>query len=275
MVVWWYGGVLILFLSFLGILSVFHSETVQAVFPIQYYFVPEHMTQPDAKTYCRQKYTDLVTFHNAQETQEAMAAAHASDSDYIWIGLERQTSEKFIWSYDNANFYQPGESEYRNWDVNEPNGQNSDEKCVEMRSNSRFNDYLCSEGLPFICYSESSVHKYVIVDQAMSWPDAQRYCRDHHTDLASVRNQAENLQLVQGENMWIGLYSDSWGWSDQDGSAFRPWVPGQPNNYGGDENCVVASVAEGGRLHDVSCQSAFPFICYGGEWNMCRSVSAG
>ena len=111
------------------------------------------MTQPDAKTYCRQKYTDLATFHNVQETQEAMAAAHASDSDYIWIGLERQTSEKFIWSYDNPNFYQPGESEYRNWDVNEPNAQNSDEKCVEMRSNARFNDYLCSEGLPFICYS--------------------------------------------------------------------------------------------------------------------------
>ncbi|KAL7841527.1 hypothetical protein SRHO_G00252180 [Serrasalmus rhombeus] len=192
-----------------------------------------------------------------------MAAVDGSDSDFVWIGLERETSPNFIWSYDNVNVYATGERDYRNWDVNEPNGMSTDEKCVELRSNTKFNDLSCSTALPFICYNESSAQTYVTVYNVKSWPEAQNYCRDHYTDLASVRNQKENLELVKAQNVWIGLYSDSWGWSDQDGSTFRQWVLRQTDNYGGNENCVVASIASGGKWYEISCQQAFPFVCYG------------
>uniref|UniRef100_A0A3B4ELF3 C-type lectin domain-containing protein n=1 Tax=Pygocentrus nattereri TaxID=42514 RepID=A0A3B4ELF3_PYGNA len=99
--------------------------------PIQFYFVREHKTQLDAKTHCRDKYTDLVTIHNVTEMRAVMAAVDGSDSDFVWIGLERETSPNFIWS------------------------------------NTKFNDLSCSTALPFIfsykqtfCFINSAVFFY-------------------------------------------------------------------------------------------------------------------
>ncbi|KAJ3591241.1 hypothetical protein NHX12_009187 [Muraenolepis orangiensis] len=59
---------------------------------------------------------------------------------------------------------------------------------------------------------------------------AREYCRTHHTDLVSIRNPEEN-QLVREvadghEIYWIGLFRDSWIWSDGRYSSFRFWMPG-------------------------------------------------
>lgn len=58
---------------------------------------------------------------------------------------------------------------------------------------------------------------FIFVNKTLSWMDAQRYCREHHTDLASVRNQSENDQIQRTSNaqhIWIGLYRGPWKWSD-------------------------------------------------------------
>eukprot|EP00063_Salmo_salar_P037121 XP_014011956.1 PREDICTED: macrophage mannose receptor 1-like [Salmo salar] len=70
--------------------------------------------------------------------------------------------------------------------------------------------------------------------------NAQSHCRDRYTDLASVRTEELN-QTVQkkanGSNVRIGLFRDSWKWSDQNGSSFRYWIEGEPNILNGDRNC--------------------------------------
>ncbi|XP_066517946.1 perlucin-like protein [Hoplias malabaricus] len=63
-------------------------------------------------------------------------------------------------------------------------------------------------------------------------------------------------------NVWIGLFNDSWQWSDQSISSFRYWKSGQPNNLGGFEKCAAVYMEDQGQWHDVNCEFMNPFICY-------------
>ncbi|KAK7171268.1 hypothetical protein R3I94_001268 [Phoxinus phoxinus] len=103
----------------------------------------------------------------------------------------------------------------------------------------------------------------------MSWSDAQAFCRQKHTDLATVDDQADLAELRKTfsefqEEMWIGLYRESgtspWIWSDQSNSGFRFWALGQPANTGGNQFCVYTS--PDGHWNDWECLEKKAFICY-------------
>ncbi|KAL7375180.1 hypothetical protein ABVT39_013275 [Epinephelus coioides] len=66
-----------------------------------------------------------------------------------------------------------------------------------------------------------------LIEDRMSWPQAQSYCREHHTDLVSGDQQLEDdefkTQYKSDREAWIGLFRDSWRWSDGSNHSFRYW----------------------------------------------------
>uniref|UniRef100_A0A3B1IHB7 C-type lectin domain-containing protein n=1 Tax=Astyanax mexicanus TaxID=7994 RepID=A0A3B1IHB7_ASTMX len=122
--------------------------------------------------------------------------------------------------------------------------------------------------------NKPNAERYVFINEQKTWREAQRYCREHHTDLASVRNETERWQVHaagNGVNFWIGLFKDSWKWSDQSSSSFRYCESNQPDNNDLTK-CAAASVKDQGQWHDIKCDEQYPFICHESELYLMYSI---
>uniref|UniRef100_A0A3Q0R2L2 C-type lectin domain-containing protein n=1 Tax=Amphilophus citrinellus TaxID=61819 RepID=A0A3Q0R2L2_AMPCI len=123
-------------------------------------------------------------------------------------------------------------------------------------------------GRSHLCFLLSPGHwwTFIYITNPMSWLSAQSYCRAHYTDLASVSNMAENQKLDQlvptAAKVWIGLFRDSWKWTDGSNSLFRYWAAIEPNNDKGNEVCVAANMEEYGKMEDWGCEWKKEFVCY-------------
>ena len=107
---------------------------------------------------------------------------------------------------------------------------------------------------------------YVLIDMNKSWRQAQSYCREHYTDLVSVRNQEENQRINEtAQAVWIGLFRDDWMWSDQRNSSFRYWRKKQPNHKTKDSCAVTKQNEDEGKWRDIKCDKLHPFICHWGK----------
>ncbi|XP_048093173.1 C-type mannose receptor 2-like [Alosa alosa] len=198
------------------------------------------------------------------EMEKVKSMIQEAGAGNAWIGLKQGSSPKWQWSLAGRDFYRENESDFRNWDSGQP-GEGVAEECVIMIANGQWHDVGCSSSFPFICYDGgSSTHPYVLVTEYKNWTDAQRYCREKHTDLASVRNQTENDQIkdVRGNEgiAWIGLFRDAWEWSDGSSSSFRHWNTGQPDNGG-----VACTEIKNGQWNDAGCHHQINFTCYEGH----------
>lgn len=103
----------------------------------------------------------------------------------------------------------------------------------------------------------------ILVETPLKWIDAQRYCREHHTDLLTMRNQSENQEIQSmvppGKLAWIGLFGDSWKWSDGSYSLFRYQWQGPLDSSGEGPNCAHVY----NRKWSVrSCNTKSMFLCY-------------
>uniref|UniRef100_A0A671YBB9 C-type lectin domain-containing protein n=1 Tax=Sparus aurata TaxID=8175 RepID=A0A671YBB9_SPAAU len=133
--------------------------------------------------------------------------------------------------------------------------------------NGQWQDYRCKRRFRSVCMDVRGLKvTFVLIEGKKNWTEAQSYCRKHHTDLASVRNAAENQKvddvIPAEQSAWIGLFRDSWKWSDGSFSSFRYWLQGQPDNVGGKDVCVSADLGSNGQWSDDPCDKKRPFICY-------------
>uniref|UniRef100_A0A3B5A924 C-type lectin domain-containing protein n=1 Tax=Stegastes partitus TaxID=144197 RepID=A0A3B5A924_9TELE len=105
---------------------------------------------------------------------------------------------------------------------------------------------------------------YTLHTKLMSWRAAQTFCRQHYTDLASETTEAQHVNVYrsgQHKYVWIGLFRDSWTWSDQSTGSFRNWHKGMPDDAGGRQNCARIATAFKNQWDDVSCANKYPFVC--------------
>ncbi|XP_066513036.1 C-type mannose receptor 2-like [Hoplias malabaricus] len=156
----------------------------------------------------------------------------------VWISLNRGNTGRWLWSLADGDLYREG-SKYRNWYSGQPK-------------------------------TSPNSGSYIFINSLVKWREAQSYCRVNYTDLVSVRNQTENgwvrtsVHNYDEKYFWIGLFNDSWQWSDQSYSSFRYWASTQPDDTGGSQNCTAVSMTEGdagGSWFNENCDSELPFVC--------------
>ncbi|TNN56696.1 Macrophage mannose receptor 1 [Liparis tanakae] len=209
---------------------------------------------------------DLATIRDAED-QETLKTLKATFHSRAWIGLYHYF-HNWKWSLSNTSLYKPGETEFRRWISGEPNNHGNDQNCVEMNSNGEWYDDNCWRPYNSVCFDVRGPNTYVVTPTSMTWTEGQSYCREHHTDLASVRNMEEN-QMVHNlipsssSYVWIGLFRDPWNWSDGSESLFRNWSPLEPRTSGSSETCVAADFSADGQWEIMDCNVKSAFICYG------------
>ena len=108
----------------------------------------------------------------------------------------------------------------------------------------------------------------------MTWTEAQSYCREKYTDLATIENTEEMKKLINtvpdagdSSEVWIGLYSHvDWKWSDgfnKSGADYRMWWYPAPNTNKANELCGAQTYY--GLWNDCGCNLQYPFVCYNGN----------
>uniref|UniRef100_A0A3Q3AER9 C-type lectin domain-containing protein n=1 Tax=Kryptolebias marmoratus TaxID=37003 RepID=A0A3Q3AER9_KRYMA len=120
--------------------------------------------------------------------------------------------------------------------------------------------------------SGNSSKKFHLIRETKTWLEAQNYCREHHTDLISGLNQLQDklqgeLSPVQNNPfIYIGLFRDTWRWSDGSSFSFRHWNLQFNNDKYNSGQCAMTVFDDGGRWKNGDCTDRNPFICYDGEF---------
>uniref|UniRef100_A0A672GTQ8 C-type lectin domain-containing protein n=1 Tax=Salarias fasciatus TaxID=181472 RepID=A0A672GTQ8_SALFA len=260
----------------------------------RYIFVAEKKPWLEALTYCRKHHTDLISIRNESVNDEIRGIIQE-----FWIGLYGNFYN-FRWSMVQEGLDDEGQLEYSNWQPTQPNADDDNIVCVNMAPFGQWADYVCSAPLSFVCYDgkrthnhktslsvnnisllhlfiavqryhfsifhnrhpeNSSENRYIFVPEEKPWLEALTYCRKHHTDLVSIRNESVNdeVRSIVQSNSWIGLYRLSWMWSDGQSRhihSFNNWD--EPNRV--IDHCATTNHS---RWTERPCSHKYSFICSG------------
>ncbi|XP_046710489.1 macrophage mannose receptor 1-like [Silurus meridionalis] len=243
---------LFLFGFFTGIVSIFPPGSRK------YYLIQQGKTWSDAQVYCRATHTDLAIIKNTDDVVQFQDEVQKQKfSSNAWIGLSVDVSS-WHWSYGN---YPLGI--FTDWAGGEPNNWGGHEECGVINTNA-WNDKPCTSMFAYMCFdnSKTGTDQIIYFSNITTWVEAQSFCRQYYTDLATITTTAENTfikRLVTGFT-WFGLVRDSWKWIDQTNFSTISWRSGQPDNFNlMNEDCGFIN---NGQVADAACSLVMPFFCY-------------
>lgn len=117
---------------------------------------------------------------------------------------------------------------------------------------------LCPEG-----WVRFSTRCYLPIAQRATYSEAERACRAHGGDVASIHSQAENdfvAGLVSDKQPWLGLQLNQlseFEWQDRSPLLYLNWADGSPREE--PETCV--SINENGKWVDEACTDTRQYVC--------------
>ncbi|XP_017316419.1 macrophage mannose receptor 1 [Ictalurus punctatus] len=227
--------------------------------------VMEQVTWPVAQNYCRENYIDLFTITNADDQAKLIEEMNKkSVIGPAWIGLYIELDN---WYWSSYNHLPLKNTNLSIWHSGQPDNAYGADVCVAMYAAGYWWSYPCYYVGPFICYDANNSYADRFVAYLLpriTWLDSQAYCRQHHTDLATVMTESDvsllgqllpPLNIISG---WVGLTRNTWEWSDRSNASYLPWLSGQPDNLNTWENCATATA---GLLSDEQCTNEYYFTC--------------
>ncbi|XP_046706984.1 macrophage mannose receptor 1-like [Silurus meridionalis] len=120
--------------------------------------------------------------------------------------------------------------------------------------------------------------QFYVVKENKKWDEAQKWCRENYTDLATIESEEEMnalkkaLKTTSG-HFWIGLKQDnssssvvfnnrSWVWSDNTRVSYKNWKDDEPNNNGINNAVEIWAESTGYIWNDAKNSYPQSFVCY-------------
>ncbi|MCK6508079.1 hypothetical protein L6R53_32725 [Myxococcota bacterium] len=117
-------------------------------------------------------------------------------------------------------------------------------------------------------------HAYMFCETLTAVADAQAFCQDYDYNLATLSSADEDT-WVDGqadarstEKWWLGgndsTTEGTWAWVDGSDWVYENWHADEPNDSGGNEDCLQHNRYTDGVWNDEPCTSTFRFVCESG-----------
>lgn len=172
-----------------------------------------------------------------------VTGADSSGFDYQVDNKWSQTDDVFLyraWGFSYYDFqigYKAiSDSNYVNWDSNEPNNAGDDEDCAEANWNGdTWNDIDCDDDLhQGLCeYPDGG---YNTTSTSLTWSNARDTCQAWGGHLVIVNNNSENQYIYNNfGNAWLGYYQPS---GASEPSAGWRWLKQNEFNVGFEPDAI-------------------------------------
>jgi len=155
------------------------------------------------------------------------------------------------------NWINPADAEYNNL-------------CIENFGEDKQN-LGCPQRLIDAGWEPEGILCYKFFDEKKTWEEAQKSCRKQDTVLATVKDQELNnfvTSLAGGARFWIGGKRScdgcqDWKWTQHFSQNAQNWAAGEPNNYGGNEDCVEVGnpLFDDNMWNDQKCGEKIGYVC--------------